>query len=131
MVLLLQLFQSNYWELCLQLHITCFCPLSSHLLRWQHFLLDGICENIRVKIRIKDPLQKENTIQKILNNPYFAALLSSVFVLMIGNLGTIRMFIQGVFNLGLNSLPLKSGNLFQTILIICQWIKTIFEWGTV
>lgn len=81
----------------------------------------------KVEDQIKDPFSQKNIIQKIFYNPYSAALLSSVFVLMIGNLGTIRMFIQGVFNLGLNSLPFKSGDLIQTVLIYVNGLKQLLN----
>ena len=71
----------------------------------------------------KDFTKNQNTIQKILQSPYSAAILTAILVLMIGNLGTLRMFIQGVYNLGLNSQSWKSGNLFQTILIFANGLK--------
>ena len=33
------------------------------------------------------------------------------------------MFVQGIFNLGLNTIPFKSGNLFQTVLIYGNGLK--------
>ena len=66
---------------------------------------------------------KNNSIQNIFNNPYSVALISSFFILIIGNLGTVRMFFQGIFNLGLNSLPFKSGNLIQVLLIYLNGLK--------
>jgi len=72
---------------------------------------------------IKAPLINENIFHKFIINPYYSALISAVFVLMIGNLGTLRMFFQGVFNLGLNSSPLESGNLFQVILTYTNGLK--------
>ena len=81
----------------------------------------------KVENRSIDPSKKESFIRKIIRSPYSAALLSAVLVLMIGNLGTLRMFIQGVFNLGLKSLPLKSGNLFQAILIFANGFKQLIN----
>ena len=62
-------------------------------------------------------------ISKIINNPYLIALISSSFVLIIGNLGTIRMFFQGIFNLGLNSLSVKSVDAIQTVHIYLNGLK--------
>ena len=65
----------------------------------------------------------ENVLQKALNNPYYSALISAALVLMIGNLGTLRMFIEGVFNLGLNTLSSKSGNSLHAIMLFIDGLK--------
>ena len=75
------------------------------------------------KKHTKHPFPQKSKIQRIINNPYSSAILSSIFVLIIGNLGTIKMFIQGIFNLGLNSFPIRSENLIQTFLIYVNGLK--------
>ncbi len=76
-------------------------------------------KNHKSKDRTKSPANNVAFLQ----SPHFSALLSAVLVLLVGNLGTLRMFIQGVFNLGLKSLTLKSGNIFQALIIFFNGLK--------
>ena len=77
----------------------------------------------RVKEKTENANLENKPIQKFFNNPYSIALISSFFILIIGNLGTVRMFLQGIFNLGLNSLPFKSGKIIQVIMIYLNGLK--------
>ena len=45
--------------------------------------------------QVKASSNNATIFHKLLSSPYFTALISAVLVLMIGNLGTLRMFIQG------------------------------------
>ncbi len=73
------------------------------------------------------PSSEDNNKKKILHNPYFSAFIFSAFVIMIGNLGTVKMFFQGVFNLGLDALALRSGNLIQTLQIYFAGFRQFFD----
>ncbi len=67
--------------------------------------------------------EKPKLFSSIINSRYFAAFISAFLILMIGNFGTFRMFIQGVFNLGLDTHSFETGNLFQNLIIFFNGLK--------
>lgn len=49
----------------------------------------------------------------LFSNPYFWGILGAVFILIIGNLGTVRMLFQGFQRLASGGIPIETGNFFQ------------------